>query len=165
VPTRVHNVLFLCTHNSARSVIAEALLNQLGAERFRAYSAGSHPGGTVNPLVLEFLRSNGFGTAGARSKSWDEFAAPGAPRMDLIITVCDQAAGETCPVWPGMPAKAHWSAPDPAAYVDDPEQAKRVIREVFQQMQRRIALLMSLPIEKLDRMSLQSEARAIADKP
>ena len=164
MPARVHNVLFLCTHNSARSVIAEALLNQLGAGRFKAYSAGSHPGGTVNPLVLQFLRSNGFGTADVRSKSWDEFAVPGAPRMDLIITVCDQAAGETCPVWPGMPAKAHWSAPDPAAYMDDPEQAKRVIREVFQQMQRRISLLMSLPIEELDRMSLQADARAIADK-
>jgi arsenate reductase len=165
MPARAYSVLFLCTHNSARSVIAEALLNQLGAGRFKAYSAGSHPGGTVNPLVLEFLRSNGIATAGVRSKSWDEFAASGAPRMDLIVTVCDQAAGETCPIWPGMPATAHWSAPDPAAHMKDPVEARRVIREVFQQMQRRISLLMSLPIEKLDRMSLQTEARAIADKP
>jgi protein-tyrosine-phosphatase len=165
MPARAYNVLFLCTHNSARSITAEALLNQLGAGRFRAYSAGSHPGGTVNPLVLEFLRSNGFGTAGARSKSWDEFAAPGAPHMDLIVTVCDQAAGETCPVWPGLPATAHWSAPDPAAHMKDPVEAQRVIREVFQQMQRRTSSLLRLPIEKLDRMSLQAEARAIADKP
>jgi arsenate reductase len=124
MPARAYNVLFLCTHNSARSIIAEALLNQLGAGRFKAYSAGSHPGGTVNPLVLEFLRSNGIDTAGARSKSWDEFAASGAPRMDLIVTVCDQAAGETCPLWPGMPATAHWSAADPAAY-ERPEGSTR----------------------------------------
>ncbi len=165
MPQRVYNVLFLCTHNSARSIIAEALLNQLGAGRFQAYSAGSHPGGTVNPLVLEFLRSNDFGTAGARSKSWDEFATSDAPRIDLVITVCDQAAGEACPVWPGVPAKAHWSAPDPATYMGDPEQAKRVIGGVSKQMQRRISELMSLPIERLDRMSLQAEARAIADRP
>jgi protein-tyrosine-phosphatase len=161
---RVYNVLFLCTHNSARSIMGEALLNQHGAGRFRAYSAGSHPGGTVNPLVLEFLRSNGISTAGARSKSWHEFATSDAPRMDLIITVCDEAAGEVCPIWPGMPAKAHWSAPNPAAYMDDPEQAKRVIREVSQLMRRRIALLINLPRERFVRMSLQTEARAIADQ-
>jgi arsenate reductase len=160
---KTYNVLFLCTGNSARSIIAEALLNHLGAGRFHAYSAGSHPSGTVNPLVLEFLDANGIDTAGARSKSWDEFATPEAPRLDLIVTVCDQAAGEMCPVWPGMPAKAHWSAPDPAACMNDPEHARRVIREVFLQMERHIALLVSLPIEKLDRMSLQSEARSIAD--
>lgn len=161
---RVYNVLFLCTHNSARSIMGETLLNQLGAERFRGYSAGSHPGGTVNPLVLEFLRSNGVSTAGARSKLWDEFATLDAPRMDLIVTVCDQAAGEVRPVWPGMPAKAHWSAPDPAAYMDDPEQAKRVIREVSQLMQRRISLLTSLSTATLARLSLQAEVRAIADQ-
>lgn len=161
---KTYNVLFLCTGNSARSIIAEALLNQLGAGRFHAYSAGRRPGGTVNPLVLEFLHAHGVEIAGARSKSWDEFATPEAPRLDLIVTVCDQAAGEMCPVWPGMPAKAHWSAPDPAAYMNDPEHARRVIREVFLQMQRHIALLVSLPIEKLDRMSLQTEARKIAAK-
>jgi len=164
MPAGAYNVLFLCTHNSARSIIAEALLNQLGGGSFKAYSAGSHPGGTVNPLVLEFLRANGIDTAGARSKSWDDFATSGAPHMDLIVTVCDQAAGETCPVWPGMPATAHWSSPDPAAHMKDPLEAQSVIREVFQQMQRRISLLMNIPIEKLDRMSLQAEARAIADK-
>jgi len=163
MPAGAYNVLFLCTHNSARSIIAEALLNQLGGGSFKAYSAGSHPGGTVNPLVLEFLRANGIDTAGARSKSWDDFATSGAPHMDLIVTVCDQAAGETCPVWPGMPATAHWSSPDPAAHMKDPLEAQSVIREVFQQMQRRISLLMNIPIEKLDPMSLQAKARAIAD--
>jgi arsenate reductase len=160
---KTYNVLFLCTGNSARSIIAEALLNQLGAGRFHAYSAGSHPSGTVNPLVLEFLHAHGVDTAGARSKSWDEFATPEAPRLDLIVTVCDQAAGELCPAWPGMPAKAHWSAPDPAASMNDPEHARRVIREVFLQMQRHIALLASLPIDKLDRLALEFEARGIAD--
>ncbi len=159
---RPYNVLFLCTGNSARSIIAESLLNTLGKDRFRAYSAGSHPGGTVNPLVLDYLRAMKVGTEGARSKSWDEFASPEAPMMDLVITVCDQAAGETCPVWPGMPAKAHWSAPDPAAFMDDPAKAREVVREVFQLMQRRISLLLALPIERLDKMSLQAETRAIA---
>jgi len=160
---RVYNVLFLCTGNSARSIIAESLLNTLGKGRFRGFSAGSHPGGTVNPLVLAHLRHLQVGTEGARSKSWDEFARDQAPRMDLVITVCDEAAGEMCPVWPGMPAKAHWGAPDPAAHMDDPEKARAVIREVTQLMQRRIALLINLPVATLDRMSLQAEARAIAN--
>ncbi len=159
---RVYNVLFLCTGNSARSIIAESLLNTLGKGRFRAFSAGSHPGVTVNPLVLAHLRSLQLITEGARSKSWDEFARDDAPRMDLIITVCDQAAGELCPVWPGMPAEAHWGAPDPAAYMDDPEKARAVIREVTQLLQRRISLLINLPMATLDRMSLQAETRAIA---
>ncbi len=161
---RRYNVLFLCTGNSARSIIAETLLNTLGKDRFRGYSAGSHPGGSVNPLVLDHLNAMKVGTEGARSKSWDEFASPEAPKMDLVITVCDQAAGETCPVWPGMPAKAHWSAPDPAAFMDDPTKAREVVREVFQLMQRRISLLLALPIERLDRMSLQAETRAIAGR-
>ena len=161
---RVYNVLFLCTGNSARSIIAETLLNAMGGGRFRAYSAGSHPSGTVNPVVAEYLESRGLGTAGARSKSWDEFADPDAPRMDLVVTVCDQAAGEMCPAWPGTPAKAHWSAPDPAACMDDPEKARAVVREVHHLLQRRIALLLALPIETLDRMSLQSHARAIASQ-
>ena len=159
---RVYNVLFLCTGNSARSIVAESLLNTLGKGRFKAFSAGSHPGGTVNPLVLAHLREAQMSTEGARSKSWDEFARPDAPRMDLVITVCDQAAGEVCPVWPGMPAKAHWSAPDPAAYMDDPEKARAVIRDVTQLMQRRVSLLVNLPMATLDRLSLQAETRAIA---
>jgi arsenate reductase (thioredoxin) len=158
-----YNVLFLCTGNSARSIIAEALLNEMGKGRFRAFSAGSHPSGRVNPIVAEYLQSVGLSTEGARSKSWDEFAAPGAPRMDLVVTVCDQAAGESCPVWPGMPAKAHWSAPDPAAFMDDPGKARAVARDVYNLMRNRISLLLSLPVETLDRMSLQAQARAIAE--
>ncbi len=161
---RPYNVLFLCTGNSARSIIAEVLLNEMGKGRFAAYSAGSHPGGRVNPVVAEFLASVGLGTAGARSKSWDEFATPDAPKMDLVITVCDQAAGEACPVWPGMPAKAHWSAPDPAAYMEDPPRARAVARDVFNLMRQRISLLLALPVETLDRMSLQAEARSIAQR-
>jgi arsenate reductase len=160
---RIYNVLFLCTGNSARSIIAERLLNTMGKGRFRGFSAGSHPGGTVNPLVLAHLRDLQIATDGARSKSWDEFARDEAPRMDLVITVCDQAAGEMCPMWPGMPAKAHWGAPDPAAHMDDPEKARAVIREVTQLMQRRISLLIILPVATLDRMSLQAETRAIAN--
>ena len=161
---RVYNVLFLCTGNSARSVIAEALLNHLGRGRFRAFSAGSQPSGAVNPLVLEHLRHSDIPFDGARSKSWDEFARPEAPQMDIVITVCDQAANETCPVWPGHPALAHWSAPDPAPYMDRPDEARRVIREVFALMRARIQLLLNLPVEKLDRLTLQTEARAIAQR-
>jgi arsenate reductase len=161
---RIYNVLFLCTGNSARSIIAECLLNEMGKGRFRAFSAGSHPSGRINPIVAEYLASVGLGTAGARSKSWDEFAAPGAPPMDLVITVCDQAAGESCPVWPGMPARAHWSAPDPAAHMDQPEKARAVARDVFNLMRQRISLLLSLRIETLDRLSLQAQVRRIAEQ-
>ena len=159
-----YNVLFLCTGNSARSIIAERLLETMGGGRFKAFSAGSHPSGRVNPNVAAYLQSVGIDTSGCRSKSWDEFAAPGAPAMDLVITVCDSAAGETCPVWPGHPARAHWSAPDPAAHDADPDKARAVAREVFQLMQRRISLLVNLPMETLDRLSLQSEARGIAER-
>ena len=161
---RVYNVLFLCTGNSARSIIAETLLNAMGKGRFHAYSAGSHPGGRINPHVAEYLESVGMSTSGARSKSWDEFARPDAPKMDLVITVCDQAAGEACPIWPGMPATAHWSAPDPAAYMQQPDRVREVARDVFHLMQRRISLLLSLPMATLDRMSLQSQARDIAEQ-
>lgn len=161
---RIYNVLFLCTGNSARSIIAESLLNALGKGRFAGFSAGSHPGGVVNPVVLAHLAKLGVATTGARSKSWDEFAQAEAPRMDLVITVCDQAAGEVCPVWPGMPAKAHWAAPDPAAYMSDLAQAQRVVREVTQLMQRRISLLVNLPIATLDRMSLQTQTQDIASE-
>jgi arsenate reductase len=162
VDDRKYNVLFLCTGNSARSIIAEALLNQLGAGRMQAFSAGSNPSGSVNPLVLEFLHASGVDTEGTRSKSWDEFALPGAPAMDLVVTVCDRAGSEVCPIWPGAPAKAHWSAPDPAELMHDPEKARQVIREVAQLMRRRISLLLSLPIDKLDRAGLQERAADIA---
>lgn len=156
-----YNVLFLCTGNSARSIIAEALLNTMGKDRFRGHSAGSHPSGAINPYVAEYLESVGIDTSGARSKSWNEFARPDAPRMDLVITVCDQADGESCPLWPGMPGRAHWSAPDPARHTEQPEKAREVVREVFQLMQRRISRLVSLP---LDRPSLESRARDIAEQ-
>ncbi len=159
---RTCNVLFLCTGNSARSIIAESLLNAAGGGRFRGYSAGSHPGGRVNPLVLDYLASMNVDARSARSKSWDEFARPGAPRLDLVITVCDQAAREMCPVWPGAPAKAHWSARDPAAFMDDPAEARRVVCEVYETMQRRFARLVALPLDTLDPHSLQAAVRAIA---
>lgn len=158
---RAYNVLFLCTGNSARSIIAEATLNALGKGRFKAFSAGSFPSGKINPLVIEFLSDAGIATTGARSKSWDEFARPGAPKMDFVITVCDQAAGETCPVWPGQPVSAHWGVEDPALNMDDPEKARKVIREASRILRNRILLLTELPVEKLDRMSLQSKVRDI----
>lgn len=159
------NVLFLCTGNSARSIIAEALLNHLGGGSFRGYSAGSRPSGIVNPLVLEHLEANGIHADRASSKSWEVFAGPNAPRMDIVITVCDQAADEECPVWPGVPARAHWSAPDPPSWLSDPVGAKRVIGEVFILMRRRVALLTSLPIETLDPAALQAKVQAIPDCP
>ena len=159
--TEPFNVLFLCTGNSARSILAETTLNHLGKGRFKAYSAGSHPSGKLNPLVLEHLRSEGLSTAGARSKSWDEFAKPGAPRMDFVITVCDDAAGEACPVWPGHPVTAHWGVEDPARCMDDPAKAKKVIADAARVLRNRIRLLVSLPIAELDRMALESSARAI----
>src|ERR1700687_960862 len=156
-----YTVLFLCTGNSARSIIAEATLNALGKGKFKAYSAGSFPGGKVNPLVIEFLSQNGIRADGARSKSWDEFTEPAAPKMDFVITVCDQAAGEVCPGWPGHPGSAHWGVEDPAPYMDKPEQAKRVIQDAARILRNRILLLTALPIDKLDRMRLQSRVRAI----
>ena len=159
---RTRNVLFLCTGNSARSIIAESLLNVAGGDRFRGYSAGSHPGGRVNPLVLDYLASMNVDARTARSKSWHEFARTDAPPMDLVITVCDQAAAEMCPVWPGAPAKAHWGAPDPAACMDDPAKAREVIHEVATTMQRRIARLVALPLDTLDPQSLEAAVRAIA---
>jgi arsenate reductase len=151
-----YNVLFLCTGNSARSVLAEAYLNKAGRGRFKAYSAGSHPAGKVNPFALELLGEHGIDSAGFRSKSWEEFAAPGAPQIDMIFTVCDRAAGEVCPVWPGKPITAHWGVEDPAA-VTGPDEAKRkAFVKAFNELSLRINLLLALPLEKLDRHALKS---------
>ena len=144
------SVLFLCTGNSARSILAEAYLNHTGRGRFIAYSAGSHPAGRVNPFALELLRETGLPTAGARSKSWDEFARPDAPKIDFVVTVCDSAAAEVCPVWPGHPVKAHWGVPDPAAVEGTDEQKRRAFKDALTTLSRRIDLFLALPVEKLD---------------
>ena len=157
----IHNVLFLCTGNSARSVIGEVLLNHWGKGRFHAYSAGSQPKGEVNPLTLEVLRAARLPTTGLHSKGWDEFAQPDAPRMDFVFTVCDQAAAETCPVWPGQPITAHWGVPDPAAVEGTHEKKMAAFRDAFQRLDTRIKLFLALPLEKLDRLALQREARRI----
>ena len=158
---RTFNVLFLCTGNSARSILAESYLNSIARGRFRAYSAGSHPSGKVNPFALELLERNRMPTDGARSKAWDEFAAPGAPRMDIIITVCDQAAGEMCPVWPGQPITAHWGVEDPAAVTGDDETKRAAFMKAFSVLQKRIALLTSVRPEALDRMATEQQLRQI----
>ena len=144
------SVLFLCTGNSARSILAEAYLNHAGRGRFIAYSAGSHPAGRVNPFALELLREGGLPTTAARSKSWDEFARPGAPKIDFVITVCDSAAAEVCPVWPSHPVKAHWGVPDPAAVEGTDEQKRHAFKEALITLSRRIDLFLALPVEKLD---------------
>jgi protein-tyrosine-phosphatase len=157
------NVLFLCTGNSARSIIAEALTNNLSVARgkFRAYSAGSHPKGAVNPFALDLLRQNHISTQGLRSKDWDEFAKPDAPVMDFVITVCDKAAGEQCPFWPGQPMTAHWGMPDPAEATGTDEQKRRAFADTASMLRRRIELLASLPFDKLDRLALQKRVRDI----
>jgi arsenate reductase len=154
-PDRPYNVLFLCTGNSARSIIAEALLNKLGKNKFVAYSAGSRPNGRVNPHTLSLLQRLGFAVAGLRSKSWDEFAKPDAPKMDFVFTVCDNAANEVCPAWPGQPMTAHWGVADPAAVTDDEETVAAAFRDALSILRRRIELFASLPINGLDRLSLQ----------
>ncbi|NJS36003.1 MAG: arsenate reductase ArsC [Brachymonas sp.] len=158
------NVLFLCTHNSARSILAEVLLNHLGKGRFKAYSAGSSPreGGSPNALGLQVLREHGLDTNGLRSKSWDEFAIPDAPKMDLIITVCDNAAGETCPYWPGNPASAHWGYPDPSAGEGSDAQKLEAFRQTLLAMRRRLQALVNLPDEKLTQPSLQQSAKELS---
>jgi len=161
VPEREFSVLFLCTGNSARSILAEALLSRLGAGRFRAHSAGSHPKGEPHPVALVELRRLGYDTAAFRSKSWDEFAGAGAPPIDLVITVCDDAAGEACPVWPGHPLTVHWSHEDPAAVVEGAEQ-RRAFREVYRQLEAKIRELTRLPLEALDRVALKERLEAIA---
>ncbi|MBC7205401.1 MAG: arsenate reductase ArsC [Methyloversatilis sp.] len=156
------NVLFLCTHNSARSVLAECLLNHLGGARFRAFSAGSQPSGRVNPFALQALAEQGIDTTGVRSKAWDEFAAPGAPAMDLIITVCDSAAGETCPVWPGHPATAHWGYADPSATPGSDAAKLTAFRDTLALIRRRLEILVAMPDERLHALALQQTARDLA---
>lgn len=157
------NVLFLCTGNSARSILAESILNASGKGRFRAYSAGSQPLGRVNPRVLDWLNKQGLPTEGLRSKSWDEFALPGAVKLDFVITVCDGAAGEACPVWPGQPMTAHWGIEDPTAFEAPEEQQRHAVSMAALKLNRRIALFTSLPIGKLDALSLQRELTAIGE--
>ncbi len=158
---RIYNTLFICTGNSARSIMAEAILNQLGAGRFRAYSAGSQPAGRVHPLALELLERNRFPTTALRSKNWSEFAGPDAPRMDFVLTVCDKAAGEVCPVWPGQPMSAHWGVEDPVAAEGSEELRRKAFSDAFMLLSRRIAIFLSLPLDKLDRLSLQNELTRI----
>lgn len=164
MPQHKLNVLFLCTHNSARSLLAEGLLNSIGKARFSAYSAGSMPSGRPNPLAVEKLVQLGIDTAGMRSKSWDEFAQPGAPAMDLVITVCDDAAGEVCPVWPGHPATAHWGIADPSAVRGSEGERRAAFSRTAEVLKRRIEALVNLPVEQLDRPTLQEKARTIGDQ-
>jgi arsenate reductase len=152
---QLSGVLFLCTGNSARSILAEAMLNAMGHGRFRAHSAGSHPRGEVNPFALELLRKNGLSTADLRSKSWDEFARPDAPPIDFVFTVCDQAAGEACPFWPGQPMTAHWGIADPAAVEGTDEAKRRAFFKAYNELHNRLSLFVSLPMERLDRMTLK----------
>jgi arsenate reductase len=156
-----YNVLFLCTGNSARSILAEVLLNAAGKGRFHAYSAGSFPTGRVNPLALELLGKNGHPIDGLRSKSWDEFAIRGAPPLDFVFTVCDNAAGEVCPLWPGQPVTAHWGLPDPAALQGTDAQKRKAFLDVYNVLDRRIGLLTSLPIQSLDSLVLGRQLRDI----
>lgn len=156
-----YSVLFVCTGNSARSIMAEGLLNSIGRSRFKAFSAGSHPTGTVNPFALETLENNGIPVAGYRSKSWDEFSGDQAPAFDFVFTVCDKAAGEVCPVWPGQPMTAHWGVEDPAAVEGSDEVRRRAFLDAARILKRRIELLVALPIARLDALSLEREVREI----
>ena len=155
------NVLFLCTGNSARSIMAEAILNRLEAGKFRAWSAGSQPKGQVHPETVRLLQSLDYDTSGFRSKAWDEFAAPGAPPLDVVVTVCDNAAGEACPVWPGHPVTAHWGIPDPAAATGSPAEVALAFNDAYRALHQRIEALTALPLEALDRAGLQSKLREI----
>jgi protein-tyrosine-phosphatase len=158
---RPFNVLFLCTGNSARSIMAESILRQTGQGRFHAFSAGSHPAGKVNPLALELLRANRMPVDGLRSKNWEEFARPDAPPLDFVLTVCDNAAGEVCPVWPGQPVTAHWGVPDPAVAGGSDEAKRKAFSEACHMLLARIRLFTSLPLAKLDRLTLQDKVREI----
>jgi arsenate reductase (thioredoxin) len=159
-----YNVLFLCTGNSARSIMAEAIMNHKGAPTFTAYSAGSHPSGIVRREALAQIAAAGLGTEGLRSKSWDEFAAPGAPELDFVFTVCDNAAQETCPHWPGQPITAHWGVPDPVAVTGSAADSDSAYKQAFLMLQRRIALMLSLPLASLDSMSLKRELENIGQQ-
>ncbi len=158
---RVFNVLFLCTGNSARSILAEALLDHAGRGRFQAFSAGSHPAGRVNPYAIELLQKQGLAVSDLRSKNWDEFAVPEAPQLDFVFTVCDNAAGEVCPVWPGQPITAHWGIADPAAATGSDDDKRRAFSQAFTQLNRRISLFINLPLTKLDAMAIKRELDGI----
>jgi arsenate reductase len=160
-----YNILVLCTGNSARSIMAEALFNTMGASRFQAYSAGSHPSGRVSPFAIELVRELGYPVENLRSKSWDEFAVPGAPQMDFVVTVCDNAAGEVCPLWPGQPITAHWGFPDPAAFIGTDDEKRAVFALTLRQIRTRVQLFLSLPLETLDRMAIETKMRAIGKQP
>jgi arsenate reductase len=162
---RIYNVLFLCTGNSARSILAESLTNHLGRGHFRGFSAGSHPKGAVHPLALELLKQMNLPTEGLRSKPWDEFAAPGAPRLDFVFTVCDNAAGEVCPYWPGQPITAHWGVPDPVAVEGSETQQWTAFRKALQALESRIKNFTSLPIASLDRITLKGRLDEIGHTP
>ena len=162
--TWAYNVLFICTGNSARSIIAEGLINAMGADRFTGYSAGSHPKGTVHPLALQALATAKVPTDGLRSKSWDEFAKPGAPRMDFVFTVCDQAAGEMCPLWPGQPITAHWGMPDPAAVEGDDSIKARAFADTMVTVRRRLELLLALPVHTLDAQAIRRQVQDIGSR-
>ena len=165
MPDKTYHVLFVCTGNSARSILAEALMNDLGRPRgFRAFSAGSRPKGEVHPWALKTLAHHHLPTEGCRSKSWAEFAAPGGPPLDFVFTVCDQAAGEMCPVWPGQPMTAHWGVADPSAFQGNEEQKARVFRDTATVLKRRIELMLALPLASLDRMALQRAVRDIGTR-
>lgn len=163
---KIYNVLFLCTGNSARSILGEALMNHpaLNHGRFRGFSAGSHPKDQVNPWTLETLRHNGFPAEGFRSKSWEEFAAPGAPRMDFVFTVCDQAAAEPCPYWPGQPMTAHWGLPDPAAVQGSDADKRKAFKDTLLALRRRIEVFTSLPLDKLDTIAIQEKIIGIGSR-
>lgn len=158
---RIYNVLFLCTGNSARSILAEAILGRAGQGRFRAFSAGSQPKGDVNPHALTLLRNAGYDISALRSKSWSEFAAPGAPQLDFVFTVCDNAAGESCPLWPGQPVTAHWGIPDPAAATGSEAEIGAAFADAYRMLKRRIELFLALPLDKLDSLVLSANLKAI----
>lgn len=162
---KIYNVLFLCTGNSARSIMAEALVTTMGQGRFKGFSAGSKPGGTVNPFVIERVKEIGYPVGNLRSKSWDEFAASDAPHMDFIITVCDNAAGEACPIWPGHPASAHWSFEDPAAVTGTDEEKRTAFNSIFRQIMARMRTFVGLPFHMLDKNAIQHEIKKIGDTP